>query len=254
MTRRRCERAFTLLELVLAMSLLVLVSAVCYAAFHLGIRAVAKGEVAVVMAQRLRVASDVLIRQIKSTVAYPARNRDLDVYPYFVGTATSMTFITAAGQLGGGGLTRIVYQVMDNPPRLVMSESKIFSPDSLGSEDVAPVDAQSAVLLDGFRNLKFEYLLNDGADLEWRPVWDGHEEEILPSAVRVTVEGMPGLETDIWGQEIPIMTTNYGDSVGEVGDEDLQEPSDEQLDEEGGDGQDGSDAGIGDPAELGDGE
>lgn len=223
MNERRHEAGFTLLEVVLAMSVLALVAAMAYAAFHLGQRAVERGEIAVVQAQRLRVASDVLIRQIKSSVAYPARNRDEDVYPYFLGTSTSMTFITANGLHGGGSLTRVVYQVMDAPPRLVVSESETFSPDGLGRGRVAAGDERAAVLLDGFRSLKFEYMMNDGVDTEWLPQWDGQLEETLPAVVRIVVEGMPGMETDVWGQEIPLMATMYGDNLGEVGDEDLAE-------------------------------
>jgi general secretion pathway protein J len=236
MSRRR--DGFTLLEVVLAMTALALLSAICYAAFQLAIRAMERGEVAVVTAQRLRVAADVLIRQIKSTVPYPARNKDFDVYPYFVGSATSMTFITAAGLHGGGGLDRIVYQVVADPPRLVLSESPYFSPDVLGEDTVDTSGGETTVLLDGFRNLKFEYLLNDGADTEWRPTWDGHEEEMLPIAVRILVEGLPGLELDVWGQEIPIMATGYGENTGEVDEEDLgpsaEEVEGEEPDETGG--------------------
>src|SRR5947199_9502290 len=93
---------FTLLELVLAMSALAMIVAICYGAFHLGIRAVESGERAVVTAQRLRVATDVLIRQVKSAVPYPARNRDDVVYPYFVGTATSPPFMYAHSHVSSG--------------------------------------------------------------------------------------------------------------------------------------------------------
>jgi prepilin-type N-terminal cleavage/methylation domain-containing protein len=212
------RRGFTLLELLLAMTALALVAAICYGAFHLGVRAVERGEVAVVGAQRLRVASDVLVRQIKSTVPYAARNRDEDIYPYFFGTATSMTFITGAGLQGGGGLARVVYQVVDNPPRLVLTESAFFSPDTLGRDPVDKPGERSAVLLDNFRTLKFEYMLNDGVDTEWREGWDAHEEEALPAAVRILVDGIPGLEVDTWGQEIPIMATLYGEAGNELGD------------------------------------
>jgi general secretion pathway protein J len=230
------QAGFTLLEVVLAMSALALVAAICYGAFHLAIRAMERGEVAVVVAQRLRVASDVLIRQIKSTVPYPARNKDLDVYPYFMGSATSMAFVTAAGLQGGGGLNRVVYQVMDDPMRLVLAESPFFSPDVLGEETIESSGEQQTVLLDGFRNLRFEYCLYDGGEpnCEWRSQWDGHEEEMLPIAVRVVVDGLPGLEVDTWGQEIPIMAASYGDSAGEVDEEDLQEPVEPGGSEEGG--------------------
>src|SRR5438876_399443 len=88
---------FTLLEIVIALTALALVTVICYGAFHLGIRAMERGEVAVVAAQRLRVATDVIIRQIKSIVPYKARNRDDEEYVFFMGTASSMAFISAAG-------------------------------------------------------------------------------------------------------------------------------------------------------------
>ena len=209
------RRGFTLLELVLAMSSLALVATICYGAFHLGIRAVERGEVAVVTAQRLRVASDVLIRQVKSTVAYPACNEEDEVWPYFVGTATSMSFITATGLEGGGGLTRVAYQLVENPTRLVMGESSRFSPQMLGAENVPPPADRAAVLLDGFKTLRFQYMMNDGVDTEWREEWDSYEEEMLPAAVRLLVDGLPGIELDTWGQEIPLMLIS-GDNVGEV--------------------------------------
>lgn len=234
------RQGFTLLEVLLAMTALALVTAICYGAFHLGIRAVERGEVAVVTAQRLRVASDVLIRQIKSTVPYAARNEDEEIYPYFMGSSTSMTFITAARLEGGGGLARVVYQVVENPTRLVMTESAFFSPDVLGQEPVDQPGERAAVLLDGFRTLKFEYMLNDGVETEWRSGWDGHEDEMLPSAVRIVVEGMRGMEVDVWGQEIPIMATHYGEGTGEVDEEDLP-PPDEEGGEEGGGEEGGED-------------
>jgi general secretion pathway protein J len=231
-TRARCRaRGFTLLEVVLAMTALGFVAAICYAAFHLGVRALERGEVAVVTAQRLRVASDTIIRQVKSTVAYPARNKDEEIYPYFVGTATSMTFITSAGLSGGGGLTRVVYQVANDPTRLLLIESPFFSPDGLGAEPLDTPGQMSAILLDGFTNLKFEYMMNDGVDTEWRPEWDGHEEEALPAAVRIMVEGMAGLEVPVWGQEVPVMVALYGEDLGEVNEEDIAEQLEEEEEE-----------------------
>lgn len=243
------DAAFTLLELLLAMSALALVAAICYGAFHLGIRAVERGEVAVVTAQRLRAASDVLTRQIKSAVVYPARNREQETYPYFVGTATSMTFITATGLSGGGGLTRVVYQVVDEPPRLVLQESKFFSPDALGREPLDKPGEQAAVVLDGFRTLKFEYMMNDGVDTEWLPEWNGQDEEALPGAVRILVEGMPGVEVAVWGQEIPLMVALYGESLGEMDEGSLLADPDEDDDGDetggGGAGRGGGVAGAG---------
>ena len=229
MTDRSPRAGFTLLELMLAMSCLAMITAICYATFHVGIRAVQSGEVAVVTAQRLRVATDVLIRQIKSAVPYPARNKDDDVYPFFVGTATSLTFITANAQQGGGGLARVVYQLAEEEPCtvapcLLLKETPFFSPDALGQDPVdSDLSAAGVDLLHGFRSVKFEYLMNDGAETEWRQSWDGQTDEMMPAAVRIVVTGLPGLELDVWGQEIPIMATVYGENTGEIDDDELPE-------------------------------
>lgn len=223
MTRTRPRAGFTLLEVVLAMTAMALVAAICYGVFHLGMRAVERGEIAVVTEQRLRATSDVLIRQVKSTVPYPARNEDDEVYPYFFGSPTAMTFITAAGQVSGGALTRVSYRIESDPPRLLLSESPFFSPDTLGRDAFDPVGERAAVLLDGFVRGEFRYLLFDGADYEWRNSWDAREEELLPVAVRVLIEGLPGSGTGTWGQEIPLMAVTYSEASGEVDEDDLAE-------------------------------
>src|SRR5262245_23991812 len=109
------DGGFTLMEVVLAMTSLAMLTAIVYAAFHLGTRALEKGQAAVVTEQRLRVASDVLTRQIKSIVAYPARNDDDGSFYYFRGSPSRMSFVTAAGLQGGGGLVEVTYTVEDGP-------------------------------------------------------------------------------------------------------------------------------------------
>ncbi len=237
---RRSAPGFTLLEVVLAMTLLALVVAICYGAFHLGIRAVEKGEVAVVTTQRLRVASDVIIRQIKSAVPYAVRNEDDDVYPYFEGTTTSMRFVTTAGMQSGGSLAVVEYRLEQDPtPRLVMQEGVAFSPDGLGRGKLGISEERSVVLLDDIRSVSFEYMLNDGADTEWRRSWDGHVEEMLPAAVRVMIDGLPGADSK-WGQEIPTMACQYGDSQCEV-----EEEEEGQCSGEGGENEEGEGEGTG---------
>lgn len=225
---RRCGRAlrrsagFTMIEVLISMCLLALIAGICYAAFHLGIRAVGKGEMAVVTAQRLRAATDVLIHQVKSAVASPALI-DGDTYPYFYGTATSMSFVTEAGQLGGGGRARVTYSFVADPPQLVLEESSYFDADTLGGSKPEVDEARSAVVLDGFRTMSFEFY--DGTDSldcpgNWCSSWNPLEAETIPAAVRIKVEGLFGLEDDVWGQEIPLMSvaTTYADSGGELGD------------------------------------
>ncbi len=217
---RHVRAGFTLLEVVLAMTSLAMLTAIVYAAFHLGTRALERGEAAVVTAQRLRAASDVLIRQVKSVDPYCSRSVEDGEYPYFFGDERSMTFVTAAGLLGGGGLVRVCWQIKDHPPRLELTESSAFSPDTLGGGD-ATDDCRGphAVVIDGFRRARFRYLFRESNDSkedeEMRPKWDAREDGILPAAVQVEIDGLPGLEVDTWGTEIPIMTSHYREGGAE---------------------------------------
>ena len=247
------RQGFTLLEVVLAMASLALVSSICYSAFYLGIRSVEKGEVAVVTAQRLRVASDILIRQVKSAAPYPARNEDGDVFPYFIGTDHSLSFVSAAGQLNGGGMARISYHVEDGP-RLVLEESSKFSPDTLGRDAIDAVGERSATVMEGFDSLEFKYLPPDDFDEGsggWTSTWgnakDAEFEDVLPRAIRITIKGLKGLDTDTWVQEIPIMATNYGDNAGEADEDEIADESTGDPDLPTGQGGNPTDNGKNDP-------
>ena len=218
----RRAAGFTMIEVLISITLLALISGICYAAFHLGIRAVAKGEMAVVTAQRLRSATDVLIHQVKSAVATPAMI-DGDTYPYFYGTATSMTFVTESAQFGGGGRARVKYSFVADPPQLVLEESSYFDADTLGGEKPEVDEARTAIVLDGFRSGGFEFY--DGSDSldcpkSWCATWNPLEAETIPAAIRIREEGLFGLDEDVWGQEIPLMTvtSTYADAAGELGD------------------------------------
>src|SRR5262249_43131476 len=63
----------------------------------------------------------------------------------------------------------------------------------------------------GFRTLTFQYLLDDGTESEWKNSWNYVENETMPFAVRIIIEGLRGLDEDVWGQEIPIMTSEFGE-------------------------------------------
>jgi Tfp pilus assembly protein PilV len=224
--KRAGAAGFSLLEVLLAMVCLVMVAAMCYSVFHLGIRALERGEIAVVTSQRLRAASDILIRQIKSA-GYCLRTEDDEFLPYFQGNQTSMSFVTAAGLDGGGGLKKVdIWVEPGEPNRLMMAESAFFSPDSLGGgvERVAASPPRSVVLLEGFTELRFGYYLYEGdpdEDAKAKPLdsWDavnGEEEQgLVPFAVRILVEGLPGMGGDPWGHEIPVMMASYSSEFGD---------------------------------------
>jgi prepilin-type N-terminal cleavage/methylation domain-containing protein len=215
-TGRGGEGGFTLLELLISMTLLVVMMFMTYSVFQTAMTAVPRGEEAAELSARLRMATALLTRQVRSLVDYPAET-DEEIHSFFVGDETTFTFITSAPQLGGGeGLGWVTYGT--DGERLVMSERLIFSTGAVSEDEDAVEDAQAleepdveaaeAVLLAGLRGVRFQYLRLDGSESEWLDSWDGLEEQGPPAAIRVSLDGI-GMGDSYWVQEIPVMTVVY---------------------------------------------
>ncbi len=219
-SRRSGSAGFTLLEMVLALVIFGMIAAITYSAFYFGHRAVTSGERAADENQRMRLAEELLGRQIRSTVYYFAMHEEEPI-PFFLGAADGMTFVTSAPQSRGGtGLVVVTYRLVEG--RLVVEERANFTPDDLyDPPNDAPVER--AVLLDGFSSLRFDYLPAEEQDLGWTEKWDARDEDILPGFVRVTVEGLGYFGGGQWVRDIPLLTM-----VGGWGTNDFQEPPDEE--------------------------
>ncbi len=203
---RRSPGGFTLLELMISLALLGVILAMAYSAFSTALAAVPRGERALDRAARLRMASSILARQVRSIVNYPAFTDD-EVHPYFWGEPTSFGFITAAPQRRGGeGLGWVTYWLTDEGA-LAMAERSVFSTRSVSGDE--PERSSETVLLDGIEGARFEYLRLEGDESEWVGRWDSLEEQSLPGAIRVTLEGV-GTGGSAWIQEIPVVAVVYG--------------------------------------------
>jgi prepilin-type N-terminal cleavage/methylation domain-containing protein len=199
------ERGFTLLELLISISLLAVMLAMAYTAFATAMGAVPRGEEAADRSARLRMGTSLLTRQVHSMVNYPSYTED-EVHPYFEGDAVSFKFITAAPQLNGGeGLGWVSYWT--DGKTMWMAERAIFSVQSISGD--APDPTGQTVLLEGLKGVRFQYLRLEGGDSEWVDLWDPLEEQSLPGAIRVTLDGL-GTGGSYWIQEIPVMTVVYG--------------------------------------------
>jgi prepilin-type N-terminal cleavage/methylation domain-containing protein len=216
---------FTLLEVMLSLVIFSMLTAMVYSAFYIGHRAVVKGEREADINQRMRVAEDILGRQVRSAVRYKARHED-EQFPFFVGRADGMAFVSAAPQgRGGTGLAAITYRVTNG--QLVLEERVGFTPDDLSHP---PPDARidRAVLLSGFESIKFEYLPHEEAEMGWQQSWDAREEDQMPAAVRVTVGGLEFFGTQPWVREIPLMI-----AYGWPPDDDFQDDDEDEDNETG---------------------
>lgn len=201
------ERGFTLLELLIALSLFAVVIAAAYAAFVSGLNAVPRGEALAERSARLRAATSIMEKQVRSLVNYTVIGEDDEPQPYFQGRSDGFSFVTAAPQLNGGeGLSCVVYWIEGNAIRV--GETPIVSPQSLVKENCVDHPTASAVLLDGLTSARFQYVRLEGNEVErpdrWSSIDDG-----LPAAVEVTLEGL-SLGRSSWSKQIPVMAVAYG--------------------------------------------
>jgi general secretion pathway protein J len=218
------DAGFTLLEMILALVIFGMIAAVVYSAFYFGHRAVTSGERAADANQRIRLAEEMLGRQIRSTVYYWAKHDEENV-PFFLGASDGMTFVTSAPQSRGGtGLAVVTYRFAEG--KLVVEERTNFLPDDLYKP---PSDArvERAVLLEGFSSFRFEYLPAEERDLGWADKWDARDEDTLPAVVRLTVDGLAYFGGAPWVREIPILTMAAG-----WGTNDFQDPPEEEAEDE----------------------
>jgi general secretion pathway protein J len=221
---RSASAGFTLLEMVLALVIFGMIAAIVYSAFYFGHRAVISGERAADDNQRMRLAEEMMGRQVRSAVYYFAKH-DEDEVPFFFGQSDGMSFVTSAPQSRGGtGLAVVSYRLLDG--KLVIEERSNFTPDDLYAPS-ADAHVERAVLLEGFSALRLEYLPREEVDLGWSDKWDARDEDTLPAAVRVTIEGLPYFGGTPWIREIPLLTMAYG-----WGTDEFQEPPEEDVDED----------------------
>lgn len=203
---RAGEGGFTLLELMISLTLLAVMLAMVNSSFGLALRMVPRGEDLAARSARFRAATSIITRQVRSAVNFPGKTEDEETFPYFWGDPSSFSFVTAAPQhRGGEGLGWVTYWTDGHA--LWMGERLIFSAESVSGD--APDPSSTTVLLDGLSSVSFEYLKLEGDDSEWRAEWDPMDEQDLPAAIRVTLNGV-NLGKTYWVEEIPLMPVAYG--------------------------------------------
>ena len=176
---------FTLVEVVLALTIFALMGAILYGAFSLSHRAVEKSQASAMQNQKQRSVADLLGSYIRST--FPYRESVQETTAFFQGEADSVTFVSAYSQgMGGRGMAKIQIAADDAGDGRSHLRLQETTPVRINAEAVAAGQIYSVVLQDGIKELRLAYL-DPKADQEiWEERWDGSERRTLPRAVRVT--------------------------------------------------------------------
>ncbi len=193
------QSGFTLLEVSIAMSLMVLVTLVLYGAFHLGQRAMEKARVRSEQSQKARLSGELLAGYVRS--AYPYHISPKDPAIFFSGDEHRLTFVSALSiGMGGRGMSEVSLSwggEATGVGDLIFEERMPVRPGGGGGGY-----DNGMVLRENIRGLRIEYLDPQSRDEHWVEQWDGGERKMLPRAIRLSHLGDRG-ETVQW--VFPIM-------------------------------------------------
>ena len=183
------NKGFTLIELVIALTLSVVIVVILLAAMRLAYKSQAKGAERIEIDQKIRVMGDRITWLLRG--AYPffiKKTADRDQKLYFEGESDKIGFVTASVDSYGKGPEDLAglkwVSVFIDSEGLKMREKVFFL------EDVFDDDGGKVYLLDPeVKKLEFEYydIPEDETQGDWVSEWDSDEKEYIPSAVKFKI-------------------------------------------------------------------
>lgn len=176
---------FTLIEVVLALTIFALLGTILYGAFALSHSALAKSQAAAERSQTLRSTADLLGSYIRS--AHPYRVSPQEQTVFFEGDSESLTLISAYSHgMGGRGMAKVQLTTdADDGGQTTLSLEEI-TPVRVGGDDGGAGSTQRVVLRERIRDFRLAYLDPQAETETWEERWDGQEKRMLPRAVRLS--------------------------------------------------------------------
>ena len=181
---RAGQAGFTLLELVIAITLMGLILVVLYSGLRLGLNGSESGEQRAESTDRLRLVQEFLRRQLAQSMTVYQANDQKEQVVVFAGQPNSIDFVAPLlTHLGQGGLYRVRVGLADG--RLQV-RWRPYQPDdpNAGAE-------QQKVLLEGVSKIEWAYFGSERDDdpepPRWHTEWSSPQRR--PSLVRLNLQG-----------------------------------------------------------------
>jgi general secretion pathway protein J len=199
---------FTLIEVLVALTLLGFILLILFGAFRMGLSAWNRGESTKEEYQKVRVISQLISRQIKSAVPYKIKTQKAEGdYLAFEGKAHSLRFVSAFPMKArqAEGFVYAVYEFKEGGKeegRLVLYEQRVLNKDFF-ADDLR--EDLGISILEGISNVRFEFYREEDSEQnkpeEWVEEWSAKEEKELPKALRMIITSRNGKAS---GEKFPI--------------------------------------------------
>jgi general secretion pathway protein J len=182
MTRR--PRGFTLLEVVIALTIVATLLVIMFSGLRVGVAAWQRGDERALALERTRSLTQVITRALGAAYPYTASaTKREEARLLFEGERGRVAFATAAPPFPGAGpaaFTAVTLAHTTIPAPGVAVTQKVLPNENPFDEDLKPLLLDASVT-----DLSFRYLSESSG--EWTERWDGAREKALPRAVEVTL-------------------------------------------------------------------
>jgi general secretion pathway protein J len=184
----RRNEGFTLLEMVVSLSILAAIMAFLVVAFRLAGQSLARGGEEAMGMARLRAGTELLERAIRSAEPMEILRSEGALVPYFRGESKKLRFLSAAppASLSGGAYRLLCFfagSTQDADGLFLSGASPLRAEGVEGWEGTE----KPRVLFPDAAEVAFFYSTgpNEDGKYEWEREWDSREKKALPAAVRV---------------------------------------------------------------------
>jgi general secretion pathway protein J len=192
------SRGFTLVELLLAITLLSILLALAYGGLHAATRATERGQTILEESGRLRMAHQFVHKQLNQAIPLAfnqeeGKTTEGDTAEIFLGTSTAIRFVgPMPGYLGFGGpqVQQLSIVAGEDGLELVLEHALVQGFEESRLTERAPIG-----LIDHIATAEFGFLGRgeDGELLPWASVWE--ETDKLPVAISLEIEFEEGSYT-----------------------------------------------------------
>jgi general secretion pathway protein J len=183
-----------LIEVIITLTILGFILLIIFGAFRLGLSAWERGESTKEEYQKVRIVSQLISQQVKSSVPYKIKTKKAEGdYLAFEGKPHSLKLVSALPikSKKPEGFVYSIYEFKEGGKeggRFVLYERKVLNRDFF--EDVLSEDSGIS-LMEGISNIRFEYYREGDPTKNrsegWVEEWNTKEEKELPKALRMTI-------------------------------------------------------------------
>lgn len=196
---RTSDEGFTLIEIVVAVTLVAMMAVSLWAVFRISVRSWRQGTEFMDTNQRHRTILDLVKKQMASVCgvlvpADPALGMGAGVHPVFAGAESSVQFISLNSLRfqENPGLTMVSYDVVEDRRgdySLVEREERYLGPDSSLESTANGAEAKTTTIFENLTSFMFEYFDPGTRErpAQWVKDWDAVETGTLPAAISMTM-------------------------------------------------------------------